>query len=775
MIFSRISLLKPISTRFAFPKFGLLWILCLLWILNLLVAMPVYAAENSVQTEAKNESPTENKVKTEITPNFDQSDNCAPVVTDSKDIPPQRIDNKIHLQSDSADLSKKGVTTFHGNVTIQQNNTLLTADKALYKKNEQDIDARGNVKLTKGSLKLSGDSLKMNLKTNLGDIQNAKYHDSSSKAQGKAENITIKSKTELQMNDATYTTCNDPSPAWELSASNINLNNETHQGSASNVVVRFQNIPFLYLPYLRFPIGDERLSGFLFPSFGSSDANGNELYVPYYWNIHPQIDATITPHFMEKRGTQLQSEFRYLTEETNGQFFIDYLPNDSTTQTDRQLFSWQHNQAPRDGWSGGLDINYVSDEFYFDDFGGDLETASQTNIERRADIRYDSENWIFTGRAQGYQTLIENEQTKRLPQLNFNTRQTIKPNEINTAFQSELTRFSHSTKEPIGDRLVLQPSISLPLSSAAAYTTFLTSLHYTQYSLDRIEADEKDNPTRSVPIVSIDSGLFFERDSSFNSNPFLHTLEPRLQYLYIPYREQSTLPIFDTATISSDINQLFSSNRFSGADRINDANQITYGLTSRYISLDSGAEVLTATLGQTYQFEDSRVTLEGTPVRKESWSDLQLDVTYQPISSLKINGTLIRNQETREIDQKNIRMQYRTDSQHIFNINYRFQRDTLETREISGIWQVHPQWVLLARKHEDLRQDRELESVYGVQYDSCCWGLRFVKRRYYTDAYPTEPYQDAFFIEFELKGLSSFGQKKQIDSLLNRGILGYSN
>lgn len=763
MISSRTSLLNAISTRLAIKRFSLLSIL------SLGLVLPVHADEKTSEETTTTEKSILLAAETE------QNDLCTPATTNTKVMPPAKSDTKIHLQADSADMSKEGVTTFSGAVVIEQSDTRLTADKALYKKNEQDLNASGNVKLTKGSLNLSGDSLKMNLNTNLGDIQNATYHDTDSRAQGHADSIVIKSKNELEMHDATYTTCSGASPDWELSATNINLNNETHQGSASNVVVRFQSVPFLYLPYLRFPIGDERLSGFLFPSFGTSDKNGTELYVPYYWNIHPQMDATITPHFIEQRGTQLLSEFRYLTQETSGQFYYDYLPNDAITLTDRQLFRWKHSQDPVGGWAGELDINYVSDEFYLDDFGGNLETASQTNIERRADIRYDAENWVFTGRAQGYQTLINNEQTKRLPQLNFNTRQMIQPNQINTAFQSELTRFSHSTKEPIGDRLVLQPSVSLPLSNAAAYTTFLTSLHYTQYNLDRTATNEKKDPTRTVPILSVDSGVFFERDSSFNNNPYLHTLEPRIQYLYIPYREQSSLPVFDSAAISSDINQLFSANRFSGADRINDANQITYGLTSRYISLDSGAEILTATLGQTYKFEDSRVTLAGTPVREESWSDLQLDVTYQPITALKVDATLIRNQLTREIDQRNVRLQYKTDAKHIFNINYRFQRDILETRELSGAWQVHPQWVLLARKHQDLRQDRELESVYGVQYDSCCWGLRFVKRRYYSDAYPDKPYQDALFIEFELKGLSSFGQKKEIDSLLNRGILGYSN
>ncbi len=703
---------------------------------------------------------------------------CAPIPVITA---PTVNDNKIYLESDSADMGQKDVTTFTGSVVVKQNDQRLTADKAQYNKEKQDLHATGNVKLTKGSLAISGDTLQINLKTNQGDVQNATYRDNSSRAQGKASSIVFKNESELEMRNATYSTCDSTSIDWELSATTINLNNKTHQGHANNVVVRFKGIPFLYLPYLRFPIGNERLSGFLFPSFGSSTKNGDELIVPYYWNIHPQFDATITPHYMAKRGIQLRSEFRYLTDTTRGKFNIEYLPGDKVTQTDRQAFSWQHTQAPVGGWTGGLNYNYVSDPFYQNDFGGNLESASLSNLSRQADIRYDAKDWLFKGRLQSFQTLTGNEQIKRLPQLNLNSRQSIVPNKLNTSFQSEWTRFAHSTQAPIGDRLVLQPSVSLPFQNAAAYTTFVGSLHYTRYDLERISTTEKQTPTRTAPIFSMNSGVFFERDSTFKGKDYLHTLEPRLQYLYIPYREQNSLPTFDSATVTNNMNLLFSENRYSGADRINDANQITLGLTSRYINLNSGAEVLTASVGQTYQFEDSRVTLAGAPVRTKSWSDLQFDLTFQPTQSLKINGSLIRNQQTREFDKRNIRLQYKADAEHIINVSYRFERGTLETREISGIWRINPRWSVLARQHEDLRQNRELETVYGIQYDSCCWGLRLVKRRYYSGAFPGEPggdpsnpYNEILFLELELKGLSSFGQKKQIDSLLRRGILGYS-
>jgi len=700
---------------------------------------------------------------------------CNPELESLENKQPFTTDNKIHLQSDSVNIQQEDTTIFTGDVVIEQDFQRLTSDIAKYKKATQDVTATGNVNLSRGGLELTGDTMNLNLTTNLGDVNNATYHDIKTRAQGTANSIIIKSKNILEMHDATYTTCDGDSPDWELSASTITLNNESHQGSASNVVIKFKSVPFLYLPYLQFPIGNERQSGFLFPSYASSERDGIEFYAPYYWNIHPQVDATITPHYIEKRGTQLKTELRYLTPQTLGTLVINTLPNDSKTDTDRNFFHWQHAHNPTGGWSSNVDISYASDKTYLDDFGGNLESTTQTNLERRADFQYDAKDWLFKGRAQGFQTLSGDEQTKRLPQLNLNTRQLIKPNEINTSFQSELTRFTHSTQSPIGNRLVLQPSVSLPLTHPAGYATFLTSLHYTQYDLDRTTSAQEDKPTRTVPIFSVDSGIYLERDSNFLGKKYLHTLEPRLQYLYIPYREQSNLPIFDTASISNDFSQLFSDNRYSGADRINDANQITYGLTSRYINLDSGAEVLTASLGQTFHFADSRVTLSGEPVRKESWSDLQFDLSMEPLEGLRINGTMTRNQQTRKIDKRDLRLQYKLDKDRIINVDYRFLRDSSKTRELSGIWRITPQWMFIARKHNDLRLNRELESVYGFQYNSCCWSLRFVNRRYYTESTPSDPYQRIFFIEFELRGLSSFGRKKDIDSLLNRGILGYSN
>lgn len=700
---------------------------------------------------------------------------CEPDMDVFKDPEPEITDDKIHINSDTVNISKENITTFSGSVVIDRQDQQLKSDRAIYYKDSQDIKATGNVQLTKGSFKVTGEELNMNMNTNTGDINNATYHDIDSRAQGEADIILIKSKNLVEMRNATYSTCDADSRDWQLRASSITLNKATRQGSASGAVIRFKNIPFLYLPYIRFPLGDERLSGFLFPSFGDNNVNGFQLSAPYYWNIHPQMDATFVPKYMTNRGLQLKTEFRYLTKEAVGQFNVDTLPDDALTKSDRNFFHWQHSNQQTNGWSGSVNLNYVSDNSYLRDFGANLNSTSQSNVERRADIRYNTKDWLFRGRAQGFQTLGGSEQIKRLPQLNLNTRQLIEPNKINTSFQSELVRFAHSTQAPIGDRLVLQPSISLPLTSAAAYTTILGSLHYTKYNLQRTTVGEKTSPSRTVPIFSINSGVFFERDSSFLGSKYLQTLEPRLQYLYIPYRDQDNLPILDSAPITTNFSQLFSENRYSGGDRINDANQITYGLTSRYISMDSGVTILSGSIGQTYHFASSRVTLAGEPVRKAAWSDLELRFSFQPYTSTKLTAALTRNQETRKIDRRDYRFQYKNGKDRILNINYRFLRDNSKIREISGIWRLTPQWKLIARQHDDLLKNIRLESFYGIQYDSCCWGLRLVKRRTFANISPSEPYLNTLFIEFELKGLSSFGQKKQIDSLLNRGILGYSN
>lgn len=770
--FRELKLLRTIKASLA--KNNLLISICIFILTSPLITISaLHAEESAITNNTATVVPTTASFNTSIN-DYSLSPLCrssAPKTNPVKN----KNDDKIHLQSDKVNMSQENITTFTGDVIIKQNDQILTSDTAVYSKKTQDLTATGDVKLIKGGLELTGEALQMNLNTNLGHISNARYHNVETQSQGTAKKIEIKSEIELFMEDATYTSCSGDEPDWEVSSSTLTLNKETHQGSASNVVIRFKDVPFLYLPYIQFPIGEERLSGFLFTSFGTSNKFGTELSTPYYWNIAPQVDATITPHYMEKQGLQLQTQLRYLTKESKGKLQVDYLPNDSVTNTDRAFIRWQHTANPTGGWSGNVDYSYASDKQYLNDFSRSLDTASKTNLQRVADVRYDAKNWVFRGRTQSFQILSGNEQVKRLPQLNFNTRQLIKPNEINTSFQSELVRFDHSSLKPIGDRLVLQPSISLPLKNAAAYTTFLTSLHYTQYNLDRTQTGEDQTPNRSVPIVSVNSGVFFERDSSLFGKKYLQTVEPRLQYLYIPYREQGQLPLFDTTTVSNNVDQLFSDNRYSGADRINDANQITYGITSRYINQDTGSELFTGSLAQTYYFANSQVNLNGQQVRKASWSNAEVLLTVKPFKHLKLTSALTRNQQTRKIDRRDLRIQYKSDKNHIINVNYRFLRDQTETRELSTIWRITPQWNLIARQHQDLRQNRELESVYGVQFDSCCWGLRLVQRRYYSEAFQGNPYQKTLFIEFELKGFSSFGQKKQIDSFLKRGILGYSN
>ena len=236
MIFSRITLLNSSTPRLVCKQ------LALLWILSISVIQPLHAEENTVVVPAPPETGTDT--------GLEPANLCIPTPADTNIIPQKPSDNKIHLQADSANLSEKDITTFNGDVVIEQNDLRLSSDQAIYNKTEQDINATGNAKLTKGSLNLTGDSIQMNLNTNLGSVQNATYHDTKSRAQGQAKNIAIKSKTELEMNKATYTTCNGPAPDWELSATTLNLNNETHQGSANNVVIRFKSVPFLYLPYL---------------------------------------------------------------------------------------------------------------------------------------------------------------------------------------------------------------------------------------------------------------------------------------------------------------------------------------------------------------------------------------------------------------------------------------------------------------------------------------------------------------------------------------------
>lgn len=694
--------------------------------------------------------------------------------------PIAETDQRIHVSADTATIDNEAVTTFTGNVQAQQADRELKADSVEYDRRTGEAIADGHIYYSTGEITLKGDRAKMNMNTNTGTVENSHYFTGAVNGRGEADMITILSPTEIKLDVATYTTCPPGDEAWQLSADEINLDKGTSQGTASGVVLRVSDIPIMYLPYIRFPIGDERLSGFLYPGFGVSKKNGNEIAIPFYWNIAPSMDATITPHNYSKRGLMLENQYRYLTENSNGQIEYNYI-NDSLYGESREKVSWVHLVPPNAGWSSQVNYNYVSDVSYIDDFAGSLGTASQTYLTRSGQVGYNANKFVFTTLVQDDQNISGEEQYQRLPMMKLDTRLGNEDNHLNYDINTEYVNYDYIDKSKvIGQRVKMNPYVSYPVHDDAGFFIPKLALQYIDYNLAQTTATQNQDPSVSVPVFSLDTGLFFERDTSLFDTGILHTLEPRLFYVYVPYKDQDDLPVFDTALTTFSETYLFLENRFSGGDRIGDTNQVTTALTTRFYRQDNGQELFNATLGQIVYFSDRKVTLPGQSVDDTDRSSYIAGLLLAPNRRFKINADLQWNPDSQLTEVSNTRVQYDAGEGRVMNVHQRFRRNDLHTQGASFAWRTGPAWQFFGGHEYDLENNHRLQNFLGLNYDNCCWGIRLVGIERFDQTLTQTPtgsepgYERAIYLEFQLKGLSSIGSRNDIDTLLENGILGYT-
>ena len=663
-------------------------------------------------------------------------------------------DGKTHLQSDKVEFNEKDTSRFDGNVVIQQTDKRIETDHAEYTKQTEEVTANGSVRFLSSNLKVESESAHFNLKSDQAILNKASYKGINSRAHGKAAKIEIKNKDITILTDATYTTC-DPSKAdWLLNASTLKFDNKEHQGYASNVVIRFKGVPFFYFPYLRFPLGEDRLSGFLFPYVGHSNTDGSELKLPYYWNIHPQVDATITPWYMSKRGTLLHTEFRYLTENNNGSLTAEYLSNDKIFNDNRKRWKWLHQSEPALGWQAKVEYNYIADKEHLNDFSNDLNGTSTTYLPRTGEVSYNIPNWLLNIKAEAHQILSGAEPYKRLPQISLNSRYAIKDNAFNYNLQAEAVRFDHIDNKVIGDRLHIKPSISYPLRSAAGFLEPNLSVQHTSYNLQQTSGTEQ--LSRTVPTFSLNSGLFFDRDTEFFDTGYIQTLEPQLFYVYVPFKNQTDLPVFDTSLYAFNINQSFADYRFNGIDRIGDDNRLTTALATRFINQENGKEVFMARIGQIHYFTNRKVQLPSTATDMRDRSNIIAEVKTQ-VSNWNLSSQVEWDPELKQTvsSSSNLTYQYTTLS---LSLAQRFQRNSLETHEVKIKWNLNPRWQFDASHLYDILNDHVVESLFGVNYESCCWGIQLSATERFLTSTTTDK---GFFITLTLKGLGGFEFKRQ--------------
>jgi LPS-assembly protein len=525
-------------------------------------------------------------------------------------------DHRIHIDSDDAKLDADGNAELNGRVTLRQDERSVAADSVTYDYANDKITVKGKVDFLDPRLRVRSDAGSYETAGNA-DFDQANFQLMNRAGRGFAKQIDVDPTGKIALDNVIYTSCPAGNESWMLHASDIKLDTKLQEGVAHHVTMRFKNVPIFYTPYISFPLGDERKSGVLFPSFGHSGNNGFEVEVPYYLNLAPNYDLTLTPGVLTARGVQLAEDFRYLTKSSHGQLDATFLPSDKKSADDDR--SYLHFTDVTDLMRGlrvDADIASVSDSNYFQDFAVGSDATSVTYLERRADVLYYDDAWRIRGELQNYQTIdisvpsipgSDFRPYSRVPRVQASALYPIGDSKFEFVFDSEAVNFLREVG-PTGVRLNLSPEIRWSARGPGYFFEPAVGYDFTQYDLHDALPGEPSTPSRALPYARLDTGLVFERDAG-SKGQRTQTLEPRIVYSYVPYRNQDELPIFDTALPDLNLTELFRTNRYVGSDRIGDANQVALAVTTRLFDHVSGEQYLSATVGQIRYFSIPRVGL----------------------------------------------------------------------------------------------------------------------------------------------------------------------
>lgn len=712
-------------------------------------------------------------------------------------IPPSNTDAvPLFIEADKIQGHNDKETEAEGDVRLRKRGKALFADWLRHDKSDDEITAVGNVRIDQRGDVTQGDRLQYNLETERGFMEKPRYtltpaapvappgRDlppfAETDARGTAERLLFEGPGQYRALQAEYTTCAPGIDDWFIRARDLHIDKDRDVGVARDAHIVFMGLPIFYSPYLSFSLHQERKSGFLTPSYGSSSRSGVEFTVPYYWNIAPNRDATLSPRVLTKRGVQVNTEFRYLDPRYRGEVHVEYLPNDNLARLDRSAFFLQHSQALPYGWGGSLNLKKVSDDRYFTDLAILPTVTSQVVLPREGSLSRGG-TW-GQGGTYGFSALVQRWQTLQVdPLAPITPPYNRQPQLTLTAYNQNILRsdfdfignfvdFNHPTLIN-GKRFMAYPSLSLPLQTSYAYVTPKIGVNLTHYALDRSTTTLPDT-TRALPIFSAESGLVLERDTSITGQRLTQTLEPKIYYVYIPFRDQSRIPNFESGLQDINFATIFSENQFSGYDRINDANQVTFGLSSRFLNADNGIERLRVGIAQRYYFQSQRVTLPGVPPRSDqsSTSDLlgAVSGTFAPYWTAE--GGWQYNTDRSQTQKLNMGVRYQPQPGKTLNLSYRHTINALKQTDISAQWPLSSRWTAVGRWNFSILDRRTLESLAGFEYSGgCgCWTFRAVAHRFATT---TQQASTAVFLQLELNGVSRIGSNP-LDAL-RRNIAGY--
>lgn len=679
--------------------------------------------------------------------------------------------------------------TVDGDAEARKLRSYVKGDRLTYDQDTDEVVAHGNARMSQGGNKFVGPEAHMYTGAGDGYMLTPTYQLVTGGG-GKGERADVDAGNVVTLQRGTYSACactdDDKTPAWYIKASSFEFDQEQQEGTAYNGVLFFQGVPILASPYMSFPTTTERRSGLLAPTFTQSTQTGFEFTQPYYFNIAPNRDLTITPRFMTKRGTMLNGDFRYLEPTYAGLFHIEYLPKDRVTGDARYTFTWQHSQALGYGVNGYVNFTKVSDDTYPDDFGAgtNFQTGVTRVYNREAGLTWNYGDWSFLARVLKYQTLAPSTpQYESVPELSATySKSDFHGFDFTMPIRYNRFHIAASTGQPDGERLYAQPTLSYPILTPGYFIIPKVMFNAASYNVDYPNGSTMQSSiTRTVPTVSLDAGLTFERPLTLFGTSMKQTLEPRIFYVYTPYRNQSSIPIFDSAVADFNLTEIFSENSFIGEDRIQDANRVTMALTSRLIDAQSGVERARVWYAQRYNIQQSLVTMPGGTPENAGVSDFLVGGSALLYSNITFSTAVQYSPSTSQFNRSDVGITWRPGERRVFNVYYRYLRNPppvvgqtaltvtpINQIELSGQWPITPRFGVVGRINYSITDKSFIDALAGFEYDADCWAFRVGVQRYATNATTTT---SRIFAQLELKGLTKSGTSAT--EAFKQGVPGY--
>ena len=672
-----------------------------------------------------------------------------------------------------ADLSntelQSGLARLTGGVIIQQSNRLFTSGYGEVDNNAGTAFLENAVTFREPGLLLVGTKAETDFNSGVSSFYSAEFVMHAEHLRGSAEKITRFNDRRVTFNTGSVTYCEPGNNAWAIASSDITLYPDKGYGTAKHMTFRVADVPVFYLPWFRFPIDDSRQSGFLYPSFGVSKSDGVDFSIPYYFNIAPNLDDTLTVRHIEKRGLLLENELRYLNTWSNNKLSLAYLSGDKKSNDEnRWLTGFEHVGSPADRWTSQIDYTKVSDDDYFSDLGTSLEVKRADHLDQRSQVRYQGNGWNFLANLQQFQTISGLTPYQRSPQLALTGFESLgSRSDLN--YTAEFVRFDTSDSRMIhANRVHFRPTLSYRTSKPWGFANADLTLWHSSYDYFNEMNGNKPLNSLTAGIASLDSGLYFDRDFSIGDSEYSQSLEPRLMFLHSEKSDSEQAPnIFDSSQMSFSYNNLFDRYGWSGNDRVSGTSQVTLGVSSALYT-DRGSEAARLAIAQAYYAKDRAPSdlRPGDVSGTESSSNLALLAQWNITPSLRLRHDSEIDRDDFSLEEQNYQATWRPDDENLFYFSYRDRVNSASsdprTRQSDIVYrnQINPQWAFIGRWQHDLENRQRLDTVLGLEYGTCCWKMRLTAREFLSPenrgGVATE-YDRGVFLQFVLRGLGSFG------------------